>query len=318
MKRTTGILAAAGMCAAMFQVTAAQAALQRTFVSGTGSDANPCSLTLPCRTFAGALLNTLPGGEIYVLNTGGYGAVTINKSVSIVNQTSTAGATATSGNAITVNAGATDKVVLRGLTIVGGNTATNGIVFNSGGALFVQDCSISQFTFAGIAFEPNAPSELNVSNTRLANEKSGGLGIYINPVIPSTAGTVHATVDGVEAIDVSQAGVFIDGRQSGQSLTLRTTIANSVMSDSATDGIHAVSSASGAPVFVMVRNTTITNNGFGLSAEGGATIAVGHSTISGNGQAFFTSSGAVMDSYGDNNVDGNGTLGPAPTSISLR
>lgn len=297
-------------------VGAAQAASQRTFVSGNGLDTNPCSLTSPCRSFAGALVNTLPGGEIYVLDTAGYGAVTINQAVSIVNQTSTAGATATSGNAITITAGPGDKVVLRGLTIVGGNTASNGVVFTSGGSLSVKDCSISQFTFGGILFEPNAPADLTISRTRVANLVAGGVGIYINPVIPSTTGKVTATLEEVEAVDTAQAGVFVDGRQSSQNLTLYTTVANSVLADSATDGVHAVSSASGAPTFVMVRDTTISNNGFGTSSEGGATLAVAHSTISGNGQAFFTGAGSTTDSYVDNNVDGNGTLGPVPTTIS--
>jgi hypothetical protein len=65
----------------------AHAASQHTFVLGTGADTNPCSPASRCRTFAGALVNTLPGGEIDVLDTAGYGAVTINQAVSIVNQT---------------------------------------------------------------------------------------------------------------------------------------------------------------------------------------------------------------------------------------
>src|SRR5215831_8248112 len=100
--------------------TDAYALSNRTFVSGTGSDANPCSLSAPCRSFAGALLQTSPGGEIAVLDTAGFGAVTITKAVSIVNEEGVeAGVTVTSGDGITVNAGAGDVVNLRGLTIVG-------------------------------------------------------------------------------------------------------------------------------------------------------------------------------------------------------
>jgi hypothetical protein len=311
-------MAATGALAVLLGAGTAHAGSQRTFVSGSGSDANPCSLGAPCRSFAGALVNTLPGGEIYVLDTAGYGAVTINQAVSIVNQTSTAGATATSGNAITIAAGPTDKVILRGLTIVGANTAANGVVFTSGGSLSVEDCSISQFAFGGILFEPNTPADLTVSRTRVANLVAGGVGIYINPVIPTASGEVRATLEGIEAVDTAQAGVFVDGRQSGQSITLYATVANSVLSDSAIDGVHAVTSASGAPTFLMVRDTVITNNGFGTSSEGGATVAVAHSTISGNGQAFFTGGGSTTDSYGDNNVNGNGTLGPVPTAITTR
>src|SRR5262245_37102958 len=245
MSHTKPLMVVIGVLAVALGTGTAHAASQRTFVSGLGVDTNPCSLTSPCRSFAGALVNTLPGGEIYVLDTAGYGAVTINQAVSIVNQTSTAGATATSGNAITITAGPSDKIVLRGLTIVGANTASNGIVFTSGGSLSVEDCSISQFTFGGILFEPNAPANLTISRTRVANLKTGGVGIYINPVIPSATGKVTATLEEVEVIDTAQAGVFVDGRQSGQNLTLFTTVANSVLANSATDGVHAVSSASG-------------------------------------------------------------------------
>ena len=100
--------------------TGAYALSNRTFVSGTGSDANPCSLAAPCRSFAGALTQTSPGGEIAVLDTAGYGAVTIGQAVSIVNEEGVeAGITVTSGDGITINAGATDVVNLRGLTLVG-------------------------------------------------------------------------------------------------------------------------------------------------------------------------------------------------------
>src|SRR5262245_44263498 len=245
MSHTKPLMVAIGVLAVALGTGTAHAASQRTFVSGLGLDTNPCSLTAPCRSFAGALVKTLPGGEIYVLDTAGYGAVTINQAVSIVNQTSTAGVTPTSGNAITIAAGPSDKILLRGLTIAGANTASNGIVFTSGGSLSVEDCSISQFTFGGILFEPNAPANLTISRTRVANLKTGGVGIYINPVIPSATGKVTATLEEVEVIDTSQAGVFVDGRQSGQNLTLFTTVANSVLANSATDGVHAVSSASG-------------------------------------------------------------------------
>src|SRR5262249_45690554 len=91
--------------------TSAFALSNRTFVSGNGNDANPCSLAAPCRSFTGALAQTSPGGEIAVLDTAGYGAVTITQAVSIVNEERVeAGITATSGDGITVNAGAGDVV----------------------------------------------------------------------------------------------------------------------------------------------------------------------------------------------------------------
>src|SRR5215469_10095547 len=143
----------------------AYALANRTFVSGSGSDANPCSLSAPCRSFAGALAQTSPGGEIAVLDTAGYGAVTIGQAVSIVNEEGVeAGITVTSGDGITINAGAGDVVNLRGLTLVGAGGA-NAITFNTGRALNIQDCVIRGFGNIGLNLAPTVSSDINVSNT---------------------------------------------------------------------------------------------------------------------------------------------------------
>src|SRR5215472_11392756 len=133
MKRI--ILLSAVALAATFGSSGAFAQANRTFVSGLGSDSNPCSLSAPCRSFAGALAQTNAGGEIAVLDTAGYGQVTITKAISIVNEEGVeAGITVTSGDGITVAAGPTDTVNLRGLTLVGvGAGSGNGITFKSGG-----------------------------------------------------------------------------------------------------------------------------------------------------------------------------------------
>jgi hypothetical protein len=105
----------------------------RTFVSATpsGTDTGNCPTTAPCRTFAYALTQTASSGEIIVLTSGGYGTVTINQPVSIINTSSFAGVTVAGGNGITINA-QFGSVMLRGLTVDGGGSGSNGIVFNSG------------------------------------------------------------------------------------------------------------------------------------------------------------------------------------------
>src|SRR5215208_1046197 len=101
----------------------------RTWVSGGCDDANPCSRTAPCKTFAGAISKTAAKGEINVLDPGGFGAVTITKSISIEAAGVIAGVLVSGTNAIIVNAASTDVVVLRGLTIEGLGTGLNGIRF---------------------------------------------------------------------------------------------------------------------------------------------------------------------------------------------
>src|SRR5580704_11834451 len=132
-------LLAAGMIALVVASSPALAVgtASRTFVSGTGTDTGTCPLATPCRTFAYALTQTAPSGEIIVLSSAGYGTVTITQAVSIINTSNFAGVTVASGDGITINAGASDSVTLRGLTIDGGGTGSNGVVFNSGGCLII-------------------------------------------------------------------------------------------------------------------------------------------------------------------------------------
>ncbi|HKN41923.1 MAG TPA: hypothetical protein VJV87_03410, partial [Sphingomicrobium sp.] len=103
--------------------TAAFAQATRTWVSGVGDDANPCSRTAPCKTFAGAISKTAPGGIINALDPGGFGAVTITKSITIDGGGVANGGILGSGTTgINVNAGATDVVTITNLTLDGANT----------------------------------------------------------------------------------------------------------------------------------------------------------------------------------------------------
>ena len=113
----------------------------RTWVSGVGDDANPCSRTAPCKTFAGAISKTAVGGEINVLDPGGFGGVTITKSISIISTTH-AGVLVSGTNAIIVNAAAGDTVVLEGLDLEGLGTGLNGVQIVGGGRTMIRKCSI--------------------------------------------------------------------------------------------------------------------------------------------------------------------------------
>src|SRR5579859_3645524 len=109
-----GLMAIAGALLATFISGApAQAQATRTWVSGVGDDANPCSRTAPCKTFAGAISKTAPSGEINVLDPGGFGAVTITKAITIANDgVGTAGVLVSGTNGIVINAGVNDAVIL--------------------------------------------------------------------------------------------------------------------------------------------------------------------------------------------------------------
>jgi hypothetical protein len=126
-------------------VHAAQAQATRTWVSGVGDDANPCSRTAPCKTFAGAISKTAAGGEISVLDPGGFGAVTITKSISIVAEGSEGSILGASTNGIIINARGTDRVNLHGLLLEGAGTGLNGIRILGGGEIQIENCVIRNF-----------------------------------------------------------------------------------------------------------------------------------------------------------------------------
>ena len=147
-------------------VTPASAQATRTWVSGVGDDVNPCSRTAPCKTFAGAISKTAAGGEINCLDPGGFGAVTIIKSMTISCPYTEGGALA-GGNGIVVNLPAsTDVVYLRGLDIFGVNPPSNGVRFIGQGTLHIEDSVIRRFNAAnsaGISFAP--PARPNSTST---------------------------------------------------------------------------------------------------------------------------------------------------------
>src|ERR1700760_4033251 len=125
----------------MLFATPSHAQASRTWVSGTGDDANPCSRTAPCKTFAGAISKTAAGGEISVIDPGGFGAVTITKSITINGDGTTAGILAATVNGIIVNAGDNDVVTIRSISIngtSGANIGLNGIRYLAGRTLRVE------------------------------------------------------------------------------------------------------------------------------------------------------------------------------------
>ena len=141
-----------GLAAASLAFAGQPAGAQtRTWVSGVGNDANPCSRTAPCKTFAGAISKTAAGGEISVLDPGGFGAVTITKAITIDGGGGQVASVLASGtNGIIVSAPATATVTLRNIRINGvvgsGLGGLNGIQFLSGAALHIENCTIFGFT----------------------------------------------------------------------------------------------------------------------------------------------------------------------------
>jgi Right handed beta helix region len=277
-------------------------AVQRTFISTAGSDANPCSTTLPCRSIAVALAATDPGGEIIVLGSGGYGSATINKSVTIQSPSGTyAGISVFPGNdGITVN-GANISVVLRGLSI-NGQGGTPGIWMLNGAELHVEGCVVSGLV-NGIVIEAGSTS---VKDTIVRDNSQSGVKVY--------DGAVTAHFDHVRVQNNAFFGILFQQTNAG----VRGSIRNSVVTDNGGAGIQ-VSVFGPALDVVDIDSTEISSNGW-VSVEPGvdvyvsdpnakAEVSVANSLIARNrGGGVFTymaAAGEAHVSVTDSTVTGN-------------
>lgn len=178
----------------------------RTWVSGVGDDANPCSRTAPCKTFAGAIAKTAAGGEISVLDPGGFGAVTITKSISLVAEGVEGSILASATNGIIINAGATDTVNIQGILIEGAGTGINGIRVLKARSVTIRNSVIRGFTGRAISIEPTTSGvKVHVANSLLTKSNNG--------VTVLTTGGIggNAHLDDVHVVQNVGTGVFADG-----------------------------------------------------------------------------------------------------------
>jgi hypothetical protein len=152
----------------------ASAQATRTWVSGVGDDANPCSRTAPCKTFAGAISKTAEGGEISVLDPGGFGAVTITKSITLSGVGESGSILASAGNGINVNAGPGDVVTLHNLQINGAGAGAIGIRFIAGAALVVENVRVFGF-LTGIETAEGSAGNTTVNNSVFSNNRTVGV-----------------------------------------------------------------------------------------------------------------------------------------------
>ena len=298
-----------GVAAALFLMSAmASAQATRTWVSGVGNDANPCSRTAPCKTFAGAISKTAAGGEINVLDPGGFGAVTITKAITISAEGVEAGVLVAGTNGIIINAGATDNIVLRGLDIegLGGGTSPglNGIRFLAGGSLHVENCTINRFNEFGIDFEPSGAAKLTVVNTIVRNNLGAtGGGILLRP---GAAGSAAATFDGL-VVSQNRIGIRVEDRG-------KATMRNSTVSSNTTFGIH-VKSVAAAAELNLTSSQVANNTQAALRSEGGlAMLRLSDTNVHDNGTGLASISAGALLSFGNNRIAGN-TADGNPTGV---
>jgi hypothetical protein len=278
----------------------AQAQATRTWVSGVGDDANPCSRTAPCKTFAGAISKTAVDGEIDALDSGGFGAVTITKSITIDGDSNLAGVLVSGTNAIVINIQATsgsNTVELRNLSINGVGTGLIGIKVIgpgvSGLAVFIENCVIFGFRSAtagqgrGISDERTAAGSLFVQNTLVKNNKGSGI-VAIGANGPTTI------LNEVQSVKNDGAGVVVSGSNRG--LVAR----NCVATKNGVAGFLAEVSGR-----MDVIDSASTHNPQGIESDTSAEIRVSRSTITRNTTNGLFLNGGTILSYGTNEVSAN-------------
>jgi hypothetical protein len=312
--RSIALLGIACLIGVALAPNIASAQATRTWVSGVGDDVNPCSRTAPCKTFAGAISKTAAGGEINCLDSGGFGGVTITKSMAIVCEGVEGGALVSGTPGITVNAGANDVVFLRGLDIEGlGLTiqapGTFGIRFIAGAALHVQNTRIRGFKAAGsgngINFNPSAGTPtLTVVDSYISGNNGG---INVNP---TGAATAKVVLNKVQTVNNSAFGIAFDGR--GGTGAIDGSVWESQTSSNGSNGILSITAVSGgAVVQVLVDHSTTSNNGTnGIQSNGAtSTVRVSNTVITGNATGVTSVNGGALLSYKNNSVDGNAAPG---------
>jgi hypothetical protein len=295
---TIKILAIATFLFAFASVSQAQAT--RTWVSGVGDDANPCSRTAPCKTWAGAISKTADCGEIDALDPGGFGAVTITKSITLDGTGTFASILASLTTGVIVNA-ASDKVItLRGISINGFCNGIRGINWIQGKTLNIEDCVIFRFANEGILINDSDGMNLNMRNTVIRDNVGDGLSI--------TAGS------GVAEASISNCQ--FNGNSNGLHARTRSQayVRNSTFSNNTANGVFSDNPTAGVSAFVKVWASVISGNGSnGVQSgsagnAGGSFVQLGQNQIDHNTlRGVLIASGGTVTTFVNNSITDNGT-----------
>lgn len=314
-KLTMPAAGCAAVAAAIFFLMPSESATSlggnsRSWVSGVGDDANPCSRTAPCKTFPGAISKTTENGSINCVDNGAFGTVTITKSITIDCHELYAGVLAAGTNGIVINfdafnaADTARTVRLRNLNINGLTTGLNGIRIigaGTGSEVMIEDTTIENFSSGGpsqgIIDQRSGGGELNVSNTTIRN--IGGASASGIRISSGGANRIHATLN---AVHVENGDAFGLLTKTGANAM----VTNSVFSGNGSGGIEAENDA-----VIQVEHSVSSDNAFGLRATSPGTIRIADNDITFNNQGL----AGTIESFGTNRIAGNATAGSAPTPI---
>ncbi|GEM_PF-2194960 len=317
MPRRVSLLLSA--CAFLCLAAPAQAASSRAWVSGRGTDTAGCgAVASPCRTLQYVLNNIIaPKGEIDILDPAGYGSMTINFAVNVINTgVGTAGVLASPGqNAVTINAAAGDGVNLQGLTIEGQGSGLNGVQFNSGGSLGLAGSQVYGFTGVGVNFKPGngagVVADLTVSATSIYG--NGADDVVVQP----QGGTLaRATFKDNCTVSFSPIGILSDGSASASG-SVHTSVSNCAFGNISGQAVQANGTA--GKVHVMVERSGFAHVETALRADGSnASISLDSSIIAHTGSPTVSTGGGGLTTFGNNAINYTTNAASFTSSIGLQ
>jgi hypothetical protein len=270
----------------------ANAQATRTWVSGVGDDANPCSRTAPCKTYAGAISKTATDGEISTLDPGGFGAVTITKSITIQGTHGqgygSISAALTTG--IIVN-NAAANVRLRSLDVNGMGNGVDGIRIVAAARVYIEDCTFSGFTNRGINdIRSTINGQLYISDTTVRQTTQSGI-----VVLPTAPGNVIAMIDNTRVQgSTANSGIAFDGNVKG--IVNRSFVTGHSASGFFVNGVAEMT----------ISESTSSHNGTGLTVTAPAVARLLNSTFSNNTTSLPVASQGQVQSNGNNTFTANG------------
>ena len=273
-------------CASLPSGAALAAGAQpRAWVSGLGANVATCgAIAAPCRTLQYAHDNVVaPGGSIYVKGPANYGQIVIRQSISIINDGSgTATILAPVGNAVEVRTTATDRVLIKGMTIDGSGRGVYGIYLPSAGSLTVEDCTIQSLD-KGVNIAPNAgDAAFLIDRTRIVDNRSHG--VLVDFTLPGRAvGSIRASV--------------IVGGQHGIEVFFGAALVADTVIDGASVGLLAANGSS-----LLAKDVRISGSTIGAEVENGAVLSLSGGRFTANGTDLVNGASipAILITYGDN------------------
>jgi hypothetical protein len=279
---------------------AAHGQATRTWVSGVGDDVNPCSRTAPCKTFQGAISKTAAGGEISVLDPGGFGALTITKSLTIDGTGQVSSILSSGTNGITINAAATDKVYLRNIDINGAGTGLIGVRVLNAAEVMLENVQIYNTSLAsgnnhGVSINTTNAIRVSLENVTIRNV--GGSGVFATST--NAANHIKLLLNNTRIFDTGQSGIDLD--LNADAVISRSQLTHNLV---------------GAGLFIEcagcvahVSNSVLSNNSQGVHAgiNGAATVRLFGNIITQNTVAgiFNAGGGTVVASHQNNAIIGN-------------